>query len=121
MTGVLALAALLDPLGSGALANYMVAFLASLGLTVLSIGATWLFVFTGGRPQRAYYVVAIACFVLSHWVFLGHSLEWWRGAMLEAPVNGQIFGVLPLLSAMALVFIGGAPHLRRQRDQSERI
>ena len=118
MMDVLILLVLLDPLGSGALANYMVAFLESLGLTVISMGATWLFVFTGGRPRGAYYVVAIACFVLSHWVFLGHSLEWWRGAMLEAPVNGQIFGILPVLSAMALVFIGGAPHLRRQRDQS---
>ena len=120
MIGVL-IPVLLDPLGSGALANYMVAFLGSLGLTGLSIGATWLFVFTGGRPQRAYYVVAIACFVLSHLVFLGHSLEWWRGAMLEAPVNGQIFGILPVLSAMALVFIGGAPHLRRQRDERKPI
>ena len=63
----------------------VLAWLETLGLTALSIGATCLFVFAGARPRRAYYVVAIACFGLSHGVLLSHSVEWWRGAMWEMP------------------------------------
>jgi uncharacterized membrane protein YhhN len=117
MMGILALAVLLDPLGSGGLGDYMLVSLESLGLAVLSIGANSLFVFAGRRPRRAYYVVAIASFVLSQWIFLRHGLEWWRGAMFEAPLIGPAFGVVPVLSAVALLLVGAAPSLRRQRDE----
>jgi hypothetical protein len=116
---ILALPVLLDPLGSGAMGLFVLAWLEALGLTALSIGATCLFVFTGARPRRAYYAVAIACFGLSHGALLRHGLEWWRGAMLEMPFDRTahpITKALPVLSVLALFLIASAPSLRKQRD-----
>jgi hypothetical protein len=93
----------LDPLGSGTMGLFVLAWLEALGLAALSIGATCLFVFTGARPKKADYVVAIACFGLSHGVLLRHSLEWWRA--------------LPVLSVLALLLIANAPSLRKERDE----
>jgi hypothetical protein len=112
---------LLDPLGSGLIGLFALAWLEALGLAALSIAATCLFVFTGARPMRPYYVVSIVCFGLSQAVLLGHSFEWWRGAMLELPVKFHPMTVaLPGLSVMALFLITRAPSLRKERDDPER-
>ena len=98
----------------------VLAWLETLGLTALSIGATCLFVFAGARPRRAYYVVAIACFGLSHGVLLSHSVEWWRGAMWEMPFILHFHPItmaLPVLSVLALFLIANAPSLRKERDE----
>lgn len=115
---ILALPVLLDPLGSGAMGLFVLAWLEALGLTALSIGATCLFVFTGARPRRAYYAVAIACFGLSHGALLRHGLEGWRGAMLEMPFTFHpITSAVPVLSILALFLIASAPSLRKSRDR----
>jgi len=109
----------LDPLGSGAMGLFVLVWLEALGLAALSIGTTCLFVFTGARPKKAYYAIAIAFFGVSHLVLLRHGLEWWRGAMLEIPLDRTLNPItltLPALSLVALFLMAMAPSLRKARD-----
>jgi len=110
----------LDPLGSGMIGLFVLAWLEAIGMAALSIGATCLFVFAGPRPRKAYYVIAIVSLGLSHAALLAHGFEWWRGAMLEMPFDRTSLPItlaLPALSALALFLIASAPSLRKQRDE----
>jgi hypothetical protein len=51
---------------------------------------------------------------------LGHSLEWWRGAMWEMPFTlhfNPITMAIAALSVPALFLIANAPSLRKERDE----